>query len=233
MRTSVKYLVAMLAVVAVGGGLLLHSVHDANSPLLETTQSAESATATKRTERPALHPESDEKLAKATNSSTKNEEPPTAPSIQDESQSETDSSVDFNALDANSVVGRPFPVSASVIDSCERFKLQGKELQCKDSYAALANMAQEPRDTVWAPKAEEALRKLIMMEPDKYTIRNIECRTSICVAEYSAVRPQQLFPSHEFQRDSGLTEEIRMFAYETDPSGATLIVTVIPFTRRR
>src|SRR5579871_4348760 len=81
--------------------------------------------------------------------------------------------------DAQSVQGRAFPVSRSVKASCR--------VGCEDLNEVLSQFAQQPRDPVWARSAETKLRNLVLKENGKYTIRAIECRTSLCVIEVASI----------------------------------------------
>jgi hypothetical protein len=156
-------------------------------------------------------------------------------SPQNGAQSQDPSPKDVDSSNPASVIGRPFLISASVEDRCKRLKQEGRngETECDWIYPFVTELAKEPRDPQWAPRAEAMLKGLLLAEPDKYTIRNLECRTSICVVEYSSMLHQDLHPSYEFERDAGLNEEMRAFAFETDPMGARLAVTVLPFTRKQ
>jgi hypothetical protein len=83
------------------------------------------------------------------------------------------------------VVGRPFPISASIDLLCGKGN-GGRELDCENT-RRLAEFAQEPRDTKWALNAEDGLRILVDRASKKtgasYQIRNLECRLDTCVIE--------------------------------------------------
>jgi hypothetical protein len=76
--------------------------------------------------------------------------------------------------------------------------------------------------------------------PGRFRIRHIECRTSLCAAEVeSTFSMNGTYGSymggmqiHHDTLNAALHTNFNTFAYETDPSGARVTVTVITFTRR-
>lgn len=101
------------------------------------------------------------------------------------SGSQTVSSADFEASAAASavVIGRRFPMSASVEAGCRR--LGGL---CDEDLQLLSKMAQEPRDAEWAKEMESNLRDhFVTAEPGEFSIRAIECRTTLCAAEVESL----------------------------------------------
>lgn len=95
-----------------------------------------------------------------------------------------------------SVIGIPFPVSPSVEASC---KLTGKIDLCERPHSELAKMTQEPRDEAWAAKTEALIQDEVMSErPGVYTIRNIECRSSICAVEIESPPDAYIAPTYAF-----------------------------------
>jgi len=147
-------------------------------------------------------------------------------------QSEVTPEVTTSSEDPDLVVGRAFPVSASVKDRCDSLGA-ARRIHCGETYDMLAKMQKERRDPTWASASEAMLRNLLTEEPGKFTIRHIECRTTICAVEYSAVGATILTMSNEFLLGSGLDEGIAMDGFETDAAGVQLVVTVVPFTRDR
>src|SRR5882724_4807676 len=84
----------------------------------------------------------------------------------------------FSGID-ESVVGEAFQVSASVREGCKR-----DTIECPLVMDSVARMIKEPRDNDWAAKMEEKIQGAVDMQgPGKYVIRNLECRTSICILE--------------------------------------------------
>jgi hypothetical protein len=87
----------------------------------------------------------------------------------------------------SAVIGTPFPVSASVTARCTRDKIV-----CPHVYKKLAQFTQESRDNAWAAQEEADIQTQIeSLGPDKYSIRNLECRTTICAVEVSSSVPER------------------------------------------
>lgn len=129
--------------------------------------------------------------------------------------------------DPSTVIGRPFPVSASVESGC---KLDDS---CSDLHQMLTRFAEEPRDPAWASEMEGNLRDLLVQESGKYTVRNIECRTSLCLVEVASLYGVYYQP---IPADNPLSKRLLPMAgdwgYELDPSSARVTVTIAPFRRR-
>jgi hypothetical protein len=140
--------------------------------------------------------------------------------------------------DSAAVIGRAFPASAAVEDDCKR----KRDYICDDVHEKLAKMATEPRDTTWAAEMEALIQQDVLSEeePGRFRIRDIECRTSLCAAEVeSTFSVNGTYGSymggmqiHHDALNAALHTNFNTFAYETDPSGARVTVTVITFTRR-
>lgn len=81
-------------------------------------------------------------------------------------------------ISPDSVVGRPFPVSASVARQWKNVPLT------QEMAGLLDQFTQEQRDVQWAPVTESHIYDLIADYPD-ITPRAIECRSSICMFEVS------------------------------------------------
>jgi len=127
-----------------------------------------------------------------------------------------------------SVVGSAFPISASVLSACRNHG-------CDEVREKLTEMANEPRDNVWATQMEIEIQNNITSQGrDRYTIRDIECRSSICGIETASLEGQYLGPSYNDPLRTNLTggELIPIWGYETDASGARITVSVIVLMRR-
>jgi hypothetical protein len=128
--------------------------------------------------------------------------------------------------DPTAVIGRPFKISPSVQAGC-------KEVTCPELEADLAKFAQQPRDPAWASEMEARLEDYIEnSEPNKYQIRNIECRTSMCYVEVASIYGQLFPPGYNSPMRQWLFTAGSDFGYEVDPSSARITVTVLPFFRR-
>jgi hypothetical protein len=141
------------------------------------------------------------------------------------------------AVEANTVIGRPFPVSKANQARCERLR----DEICKILQQRLARLQQEPRDPIWASKMESLIQNDVLYEeqPGRFSIRHIECRNSICAAEVESkssgdgygAYPGGIQAHHDSLRAVLHTDNCS-FAYEIDSSGARVTVTLITFTRR-
>jgi hypothetical protein len=126
-----------------------------------------------------------------------------------------------------SVIGTPFSVSAAVTDRC-RFD----KIVCPLIYKKLAEFANEPRDNAWAAQEEANIQNHIESQgPDKYSIRNLECRTTICTVEVSSISDQYLGMPYYYMVKYSLSQDLGTGAYETDALGARVGVSLMTFTR--
>ena len=110
-------------------------------------------------------------------------------------QREVDPSRMTAAIEAEAaeVIGRPFPMSPSVEGPCRKeIAKDPKTASCDRVLDLLSAMAREPRDPAWAFEAETRLRDLINANPKLFTIRAIECRTSLCAIEVASTYGQYL-----------------------------------------
>lgn len=151
----------------------------------------------------------------------------------EDSQFERTPTAERDEHDTETVIGRPFPVSPSIERLCRKNSSK-KEDYCAVTHRALAEFAQQPRDPAWASRIETQLHDLVMAQPG-YTIRGIECRTSICVAEVAS-----MYGMFHFVRAIGLDSPLHKSlmegmgetAYERDQSSASVTVTLMTFERR-
>ena len=129
-----------------------------------------------------------------------------------------------------SLIGRPFPLSPSVARECADPSLE----PCPLVHRILSLFAQEPRDDVWADKMETKLRDYIQQYP-AFSIRALECRTSICMAE--VVSDKGAFHHGIIDLGSDLDREVQpdlgSFGYERGKDGALVTVSQLVFTRRK
>lgn len=135
-----------------------------------------------------------------------------------------------------SVVGHPFPVSQSILARCESTRPSYRPASCEPDKKLLAEMLGEPREEPWATKAEGLIHGLVenveKKESGNFTIRALECRTSICFLEVASIFGPFTTTLYEFERDSGLRAEYPVDTVETDENGAKAHVMLWPFTRR-
>jgi hypothetical protein len=86
-----------------------------------------------------------------------------------------------------SVVGIKFPVSPSLKGECAANQLLGRA-ECEDVWRKLAAMDVEPRASIWADEMEAKIRAVVTAaDPEKYSIRALECRTSTCALEITMI----------------------------------------------
>lgn len=157
---------------------------------------------------------------------------PSLASQQDNGSGESESGADVDTRDSDALIGRPFPVSGSVKAECKERSARDKRMGCTEMHEILARFARESRDESWAAAIENKVRDYILMkEPGKYTIRALECRTSVCAVESASIYGS-LWLDYEFRRGIGLLSEDDKRGYEIDPSGARVTVTVLVYTRR-
>jgi hypothetical protein len=104
----------------------------------------------------------------------------------------------------------------------------------------LDEMAEEPREEPWATMAERSIRALVELELEPgtelprevtYTIRALECRTSICVLETASIMGGFATELYYFEKTSGLTAQYAIHSTETDESGNKVHVSLRPFAR--
>jgi hypothetical protein len=135
--------------------------------------------------------------------------------------------------DAKSAVGRPFPSSPSVIRTCATPD-SSTSLACKLLMEFLEELVEEPRNIPWAREMEERFEKAIAQpDPEKYTVRAIECRSTRCAVEVAA--PHEYLLGH-FD-DPVLEKEfwgptVGVLAFEEGPNGEKVIVTTLGYLRR-
>lgn len=142
---------------------------------------------------------------------------------------QTPSSVDAEASDATAVIGRPFPVSNSVEAGCRRFSGSCDE----ELEGLLSKFAQEQRDLAWATDMEAKLRDHIMTaEPNKFSIRAIECRATRCVVEVASLYGPLLGAPYSFVESNNLYNGLSVLGYEANEHRARITVTLQTFERR-
>lgn len=127
-----------------------------------------------------------------------------------------------------SVVGRPFQISASVKQGC-----MGETVECPLVLASVARMVNQPRDIDWAKKMEEKIQGVVdRQKPGAYLIRNLECRTSTCILEVEC-RDGPFVARY----DQAITSSLRPNALtigvpEYDSSGASFSLELMDFVRQ-
>jgi hypothetical protein len=103
---------------------------------------------------------------------------------------------------------------------------------CERQHNRLAEMAKEPRDLAWAAKTESLIQdEVLSLSPGDYSIRNIECRSSICAVEIESVSSWYSAASIKFEDATGLVDGLRMSAVETDSVGREVKVSLVLFNK--
>jgi hypothetical protein len=130
------------------------------------------------------------------------------------------------------VAGDPFVVPDSILAACNDPGIKAGHI-CKGFYADLAQMAKEPRDSAWASDMEEKLQAYVEKEFKDASIRNIDCRTSLCAIEVESTDAKiaALFPypnplTYQLIRDSWMESR------EKTPLGADLNIFVVIYKRK-
>ena len=147
----------------------------------------------------------------------------TAASIQPKEQRQFDgghqqadvATAQIQGTDPSSVIGRPFPLSASVQEGC---KITG----CPYMIQELSKFVQEPRDPSWSDGMEARLRNYIEAQPENYAIRDIECRTSVCAVEVTS-NSQFPYTSQTFLNNAAAETDMD-FGFESAPSRRNCVV---------
>lgn len=142
------------------------------------------------------------------------------------------SSINAEAVDPDGLIGRPFPVSESVAADCRNLLPKSHEaVPCGALLPELSEMAQEPRDRVWATDMEAKLRDFVLAQPNNFTVRLIECRLSLCAVEVASTYGG--FPYVITYRS--LRKKVSAWkgvhGFETDASGAKVTVTLFMVER--
>lgn len=73
------------------------------------------------------------------------------------------------------------------------------ESGCKSASGVLADMAEEPRDALWAPRMERELRALLEPHPLGFAV-SVGCRATIC--QLTAIGPHATAPEHSTEPSS-------------------------------
>jgi hypothetical protein len=135
-----------------------------------------------------------------------------------------------------SVVGQPFPVSESILAACKESR---RDRTCERGMSLLATFAQEPRKDLWASTSERAIRALVELEPGTnrpramtYTIRNLECRKTICFVETASHMKRFSTQFFYFESSNSLNAGYAMDGTETKEDGTKIFVTLLPVVRR-
>jgi hypothetical protein len=127
-----------------------------------------------------------------------------------------------------SVVDQPFTISASIREGCKR-----DTIECPLVMASVGKMVKEPRDVEWAAKMEATIQSAFDSRGlGKYAIRNVECRTSLCILEVEVhvLGPVVRYEDAIFSRLRPNAMTIGVNEY--DSSGASFLVELMDFERR-
>jgi hypothetical protein len=134
-------------------------------------------------------------------------------------------SVGAGATDPTSVIGRPFPVSASVAAGC-------KVYTCPETDEALARFAREPQDPAWSAQMEAKLQNYVESQPGQYKIRAIECRTTLCFIEVASPYGTIPIPPYNYPLEEWLFPGVPEVGFEHNVSLGKITVSLMPFVRQ-
>lgn len=128
-----------------------------------------------------------------------------------------------------SVVGRAFHVSDSVKESCKH-----DTIECPVVMESLARMVKEPRDMYWAGKMEEVIQAVVDAQgSEKFVVRNLECRSSICILEVEVHDPGSVVDRYNKVIVSNLKPNgAAIGETELDASGAHFNTQLLDFSRK-
>lgn len=125
-----------------------------------------------------------------------------------------------------SMVGMPFEMSASVLETCKRWN------DCGRIGTFLERMAAEPRNPEWAPKMEQQLVTVIEIEErNEVRIRALECRRDSCAIEVASESQRGI--QRAWRTGAPDLEWSGPSAYGTELDRATGILTYVSVTTLR
>ena len=136
----------------------------------------------------------------------------------------------------DSVIGRPFVVSASMkllLERCLSGLRPGTAGTCGNIPELLQRLSDEPRDVIWADRSERMLEQGIRPNNrEKLEFRSIECRQTLCAVEAASPDGFPNILTYEDIVRSGLliTGPFAM-AFEHNDSGWPTFVYVFAFDR--
>lgn len=135
-----------------------------------------------------------------------------------------------------SVVGRRFPRSDLVEAECRTYwegRESGEPRYCAEHRALLAQLESEPREEPWASQTEQKLRGYVNAFAGQYTIKALECRSSVCATECASPYGMLNMPSYEFSREAALLPRLALTARENQLDGTQTTITLRAFVRAR
>lgn len=129
-----------------------------------------------------------------------------------------------------SVIGIPFPISDSVREVVE---LHAKDMEYdRGVIEPLARFSGEPRDDEWASAIERELRDVVRRSNGAFSIRNVECRRTICAWEVeSAPWEHPRWLPHDVQSRLNVVSGDALAATERRPNGSKVAVTLQIYDR--
>lgn len=119
-------------------------------------------------------------------------------------------------------------ISSSIRDACNK-----EDSSCQQVLSLLKAFVEEARDSFWGDSSESTLHNLVLSTAGDFSIRGIECRSSLCVIEVESHSGPFLGGDREIQRKQGLGVWYGLHAYEDDDQGETITVTLLTYKRRR
>jgi hypothetical protein len=129
---------------------------------------------------------------------------------------------------APSVAGQAFPLSGSVRKSCDN-----AADKCAEAYSLLARFASEPREALWAANMERNLADYFATQGRDFSVRTLECRSSVCAAEVTCPKGNEVRPFHYGAPiDRMLQSGVGINAYERNESGEFVTVSFRLYSRR-
>ena len=173
----------------------------------------------------------------ATNQAVDRENQPPRDRVQEPSVDDDPFSLKLRSLDdatPRSVIGRPFPVSATVLSSRERcLKSDPHPENCNVVFRDLEQFSKESRSVPWATDMEFRLRSHVEKVGDlRYAVRSLECRTSLCALEVTFTHDVFFGLSYDESMSLGLKNGWVEFGFEPAPGGQRIVVMLRTYRRR-
>ena len=131
--------------------------------------------------------------------------------------------------------GIDFPVSVSVAEGCVKYgdlrnplmpdePARDDEAKCLTALRALATFTEEDRVEAWASEIESQIVRSTEIAPHKCEIRNLECRSTLCIYECASLEYFDLPAQVGYMEAYGLKHYGDLVGIERDESGSLIRV---------
>lgn len=131
--------------------------------------------------------------------------------------------------------GIHFPVSVSVAEGCVKHgdlrnplmpdePARGHEAACLKALRVLARFTEEDRAEPWASEIESHIKRSMEFVPHRCEVRNIECRSTLCIYECASLEYFNLPEQVGYMEAYGLKHYGDLVGIERDESGSLITV---------